>query len=149
MKAHALTPVFRWLDSRAASDSERCFPSAVPGSHGWEMIWLACAAFALTAAGVVPATAGLTAGLRWPLVALLVFALPQLAMLALSFLTTWLPPARRAFAHDWICLTAMTAGAAGLSAGSGWTAAVGLAWLAFAALNLACLFLPALRRRKT
>ena len=156
MKPRAITPLFRWIGGPGAGPAGsgmEIYPAPVSGSHSGEAWFLALGVFALTATLVVPWTAGITHGwVRWPLVGVLLFILPQLAMAAVSLVLPRMPdqPGRRESAQGWGCLAAMTLYAAAGSSGDGWEVLVCRLWLGFVLLNLPFLLMSiaAARLRK-
>lgn len=142
MTPRALTPFFRCLEKRtrrARPPGIESHPARQPGNHAGEAFFLALATALLTAAAIVPVTAGVATGwLRWPLAAVLIFLVPHLLMTALSWVGGWLigKDRHRGPVQDWTCLAAMTVYAAWRGAGQGWEARICQGWLIFAALNV-------------
>ena len=142
MTSRAITPVFRWLASsmtRPAPAGAQTYATTTPGNHAGEAAFLALAVFSLTATGVIPLTENISpAGLRWLVVAGLLFLLPHLVMGLVSLLLPRMEadPARRTQAQDWGCLAAMTLYAGWRSFDAGWESLVCRIWLGFVLCNL-------------
>ena len=141
MNSRALTPFFQWMARIPPPENREGvldYPAPAPGNHSGEAVFLTVATVLLTATVVLPGTAGILSDwLRWPLVLILMFLLPHVAMATVSLASGVLAGSRwhRGVVQDWSCLLGMTVYAACRVAAEGWIGWVCQGWLLFMVLN--------------